>query len=576
MTESLQQRLATQLENRPQGRAVMFYDPKGQPTWSTYEQFLGRAQAYAGRLQEAGLQPGDCCVLVLPSEEFCAVALTGVLMAGAVPLLVAPPILQASEAHSALHDILDSVLARAQPRLMIGETSLAEMQAELSERHSAVRFLYEADFAGAQATSASPVLRQPDDVVAMQLTSGTTGAPRICVWKQSNFLAALDGMTAAMAMTRDDVCLNWTPLYHDMGLVNNFLHCLSSGVPLVMLNPHDFVRSPATWLRSLHETGATVTWSPNFGFALAAQRISDEQMNGVRLDHVRGFWNAAERIHYQTMTAFYERFADYGVTMKALKTNFGCAENIGGATFSDAHGHFRVEYVDLHWLQEKRIAQTVSPLEGDENTAVIVSAGRPYPGMEVAVLGDDGAPLPEGHVGAVALRTPSRMEKYLADPEATAHAIQNGYLLTGDLGYVRDGELFWTGRSRELIAIRGKKMDPSDFESLLLRIDGLRHGNFAVFGVDEAKQGTQRIVVVAEVRDGTQRSKSEIAGEIRMLSMQRLGINVSDVVLVRSRTLTKTSSGKRRHRFFHDLYQRGELEPFLWEGASAQKVESAP
>jgi acyl-CoA synthetase (AMP-forming)/AMP-acid ligase II len=381
------------------------------------------------------------------------------------------------------------------------------------------------------------------------------------VWRQQNVLAALDGMLAAMKLSGEDCCLNWTPLYHDMGLVNNFLLCMTSGVPLVMLQPHDFVRKPARWLQSLHDTGATLTWSPNFGFAISAQRIRDRELQGVRLDNVRAFWNAAERIHEETMREFSNRFTSFGLQPTALKTNFGCAENVGGATFSPPDQGYLVEYVDRERFHQERLAVPVDPVRVSD-ALPFVSCGRPYPGMTVHILSDSGEPLPEGHVGEVALDTPSRMEEYLLDPDSTAQARQGDLLLTGDLGYVRGQEFYWVGRSRERIAVRGKKVDPSDFEAVMHNVSGLRHGSFAAFGVDDPEQGTQRVVIVAEVRDpmAAQDGLGQISMDIRDQTLKHLGLNVSEILLVPANTLTKTSSGKRRHRYFRQLYEEGQLQ----------------
>jgi acyl-CoA synthetase (AMP-forming)/AMP-acid ligase II len=381
-------------------------------------------------------------------------------------------------------------------------------------------------------------------------------------------------MRVAMRLTEDDVCLNWTPLYHDMGLVNNFFLCVTGGVPLVMQSPTEFVREPARWLRGLHATGATTTWSPNFGFALAAQRISDAEMEGVRLDKVRAFWNAAERIHHETLIAFERRFTPYGLAPSALKTNFGCAENVGGATFSDPCGRYLVENVDRQALYERGIAQPVpAGVPGSSgnaaNSVPIVSAGRPYAGMRIEIHSPRGIALPDGHVGEIALETPSRMVGYLNDARATRRAIGKGLLRTGDLGYMRDGELFWVGRVRERINIRGKKLDPSEFERILLQIPDLRAGCFAAFGVDDPQQGTQQIVVVSEVRQESATKPAQIAGEIRSQVFLNMGLNVGDVVLVQPGTLAKTSSGKRRHRFFQRLYLEGRLKELEWSPTEA-------
>jgi acyl-CoA synthetase (AMP-forming)/AMP-acid ligase II len=557
---SLQARLNERFERDSDRHALAFYNAAGEYSWLSYGDVFQRAEHLASGMTEYGLGPGDVCVLVLNSDEFSAHAILATLLLGGIPLLVAPPVIQG--ANSSLRDIVHGVISRTQARLAIFDNSMLDMQEELVAGNPGTTVLFGQD--ALSAAAGKPIQRaQPvsSDIVGMQLTSGTTGFPKICVWKQHSMLAALDGMADAMHARRDDIYLNWTPLYHDMGLVNNFLLCLSRGIPLVMLKPHDFVKDPAIWLRAMADTGATITWAPNFGFALAAQRVRDEQIEGVRLDHVKGFWNAAERIHQETLVAFRERFEQFGLAPQALKTNFGCAENIGGATFSDPQGAYVVEYVDPHKLYEEGIAEPCKTQDATE-VVPIVGVGRAHPGMTIQILSEEGDPLPDGRVGKVALATPSRMEGYLEDPEESKRVLVGPLLLTGDLGYLRNGELFWVGRTQERITVRGRKIDPSDFERILLNVAGLRPGCFTAFGIDDPASGSQRVVLVSEVKPDCGRSTKEITEEIREKTFTTMGLSISDVVLVEPGTLIKTSSGKRRHRHFRELYLKDQLKSY--------------
>lgn len=567
---TLQATLRAQLERRPERRALGWCDANGECTWRTAGELRNSAFAAARLLSNQGLRPGDTCVIVLPSEEAAGIAFLGALFTGARPLLVAPPALQ--RLNPDLLRILLHTLKRTHARVVVYGDSLADVAAEIRRKARYAAFVSVDDLSTAPVGAAPWPQLQPEDVAALQLTSGTTGLPRIGMWSHTGILAALDGMAASMRLRDDDVCFNWTPLYHDMGLVNNFLLCLAKGVPLVMQKPQDFVKRPALWLRGLAQTGATLTWSPNFGFAMTAERVRDAEIEGVRLDAVRGFWNAAERIHLDTMEAFCTRFAAYGVSREALKTNFGCVENVGGATFSDPQGAFVVEHVDPQVLQTKRIAK---PMPNGSTTVAIVGVGRPNPGMDVVILSPTGKPLADGHVGEIALRSPSRMLGYLGDARATRRALHGDLLRTGDLGYVRGREVFWVGRVRERITVRGKKLDPSDFEPVLLRVAGLRAGCFAAFGVDDPEQGTERIVVVAEVREPLSRETKEISAEIRELVFRRLDVLVGEVILVPTGALAKTSSGKRRHRHFHRLYVEGKLQSLNAAAAKAHEERIA-
>ena len=567
MSESLQSRLYQQLEDGPQRRAITFYDAKSRFSWSSFEQFHARAAGYGTALAGQGLQRGDVCIILLPSGELAANVTLGVLLLGAVPLLVAPTVIGGGLA--GLPKIIGSIVRRTRAPIVLCADWLDSMRDELERGHGKTRFLFGLDDPAAetQPQQLPAVTPQESDVVAMQLTSGTTGQPRICVWNHRAVLAALDGMAAAMELSEEDVCFNWTPLYHDMGLVNNFLLCLTTGLPLVLLNAEEFVKRPMLWMRGLSDTKATVSWSPNFGFALATSRVTDADLQGVRLDHVRGLWNAAERIHLSTVLAFNKRYQPYGLSPQASKTNFGCAENVGGATFSDPKGTFLVEHIDGNLLYEKRIARTVNAGPGSSQGTPIVSAGKAHPGIEILIKSRTGKSLPDGHLGEITFRTPSCMQGYLGEARATQRALRGGLLHTGDLGYLREGDLFWVGRLKERITMHGKKMDPSDFEPILFAIDGLREGCFVAFGVDDEEQGTQRLIIVAEVREPLRRQLKEISAEIIKQCFLILGVTVKEVLLVGPRTLPKTSSGKRRHRHFRQLYAEGMLKPYV-EGAA--------
>ena len=562
MNVSIQERLFNRLDQAPESKAIAYYEPAKPVEWFTYSQLFKQSSLVAANLAENGLKPGEVCVIVLQSDHLAVRAVMAVLISGGIPLLVAPPSVQGSLLD--LPKILKHTARKANARIVLCADTMLPFREELESELEGMALLFgEDEIVGSVENAEMPrVFPASDAVGAMQLTSGTTGFPRVCVWSQEGILAALDGMGAAMGITSDDICFNWTPLYHDMGLINNFMLCITANIPLVLFSPHEFVKRPAMWLRGLQETGATHTWSPNFGFAITAQRARDRQLEGLSLNHVKGLWNAAERIHYDTIEAFYNRFKEYGLSYSALKTNFGCAENIGGATFTALDSPFVVEYIDAESLYSDWVARVVP--EGSEGAVPIVGCGRAHPTLSLEILTEEGEPLEDGLVGRVALRSPSRLLHYKDDPESTAFAIQGDLLLTGDLGYKRNGELFWVGREKERITIRGKKYDPSDFEPVLFDIAGLRKGCFVVFGVEDDVQGTQRVILVSEVREPVDRPLEEISEDISKQTFLRLGVTISDIELVNQGTLAKTSSGKRRHRYFKQMYVDGRLSDYRY------------
>jgi acyl-CoA synthetase (AMP-forming)/AMP-acid ligase II len=399
----------------------------------------------------------------------------------------------------------------------------------------------------------------PNDIVVLQLTSGTAQTPRVCVWRQKELLASLDGAAQAICLEPGDICFSWLPLYHDMGLVNAFLLCLTRGIPLALLSPQAFVKRPSLWARGMCDTGATLSWSPNFGFALAARQVPDEELQGVRLDHVRALWNGAERVHTDTVRQFEQRFAPLGLKPGTVKASYGCAENIGGATFGDPAEPLRAEVVDRELLRLHGTARPVAAgiLEG----ASIASVGRAAPRTQIGIFSPRGRPLADGQVGQIAIQGPSRMAGYLGDARENRRVSAGTFLRTGDLGYMRNGELFWVGRLREQIVMYGQKYYPSDLQEVFTRIPGVRPGRFAAFGVDDPSAGTQQLVVAAEVTDHDLDVMRGAAAEIRRRILRQWGVGAAKVLLMAKGSLANTSSGKQRHRHVREQYLQGRLVP---------------
>jgi acyl-CoA synthetase (AMP-forming)/AMP-acid ligase II len=311
---------------------------------------------------------------------------------------------------------------------------------------------------------------------------------------------------------------------------------------------------------------ATITSAANFAFKFAAETISPAELEGISLAKMRAFWNTGERVAASSYARFHDRFGAFGLAAGALCANYGLAENSGGATFSDVGAAaLRYETVDRERLQQTGVAMRVGADDREPGrVAKIASLGAPWPGLAIEIRDESGHPSPDGATGEIALRSPARFLGYCNDPSATAAALDRGVLLSGDLGYVRGGQLFWTGRKRESIVVRGRKIDPGEFLPVLEPIEGLRSGAFAAFGVDDERSGTQRVVIVAELQ--RQDGAKAVVREIRRAALSGLGVAADDVLLVAPNTLVTTISGKRRHSHYKALYLKGELELLRLDG----------
>ena len=404
--QSIQSRLYQRYQHAPEGRSLAIYGRNGEVSWRSFGDLYDSATVRARVLYNLDFVQALSAYSLPENDELSTTNLLAVLVLGAIPVLSAPPIVRGR--HSNLKDVLKYLIRKTRATMVLTDKPLEPLVEDLPVTHRKVRFIFGVPESQEDAKEAN-IHHFPaaDEIAALQLTSGTTGFPKICIWNHKVVLAALDGMVEGMGIRQDDVFVNWTPLYHDMGLVNNFLFCLLQGVPLVMLSTFEFVKNPVIWLKSLSAVRATMTWSPNFGYAIAANWIRDSQLEGIRLDSVRAFWNAAERIHLETIEGFHRRFAPYGVSLEAMKTNFGMAENVGGATFSDPQGGFISEHLDSDMLFKRGIAKQVSSDDNSTSkTVTAVGVGRPYPGLEVKIISRNRRILSEAEIGEIAFVSP--------------------------------------------------------------------------------------------------------------------------------------------------------------------------
>ncbi|HEX6861597.1 MAG TPA: AMP-binding protein, partial [Thermoanaerobaculia bacterium] len=419
----------------PEG-GLRFVDRQERAVWYGWAEVRERAIAVAGGLAAAGIAPGDRVVLVFPTGIEFFDGFFGALLAGAVPVPLYPPVrlgrmaeylartarmIEVSGARLVLADsrvkrILGEAIARARPPLgcrTVGELPRGE------------------------APAARP---DPADLALIQFSSGTTVDPKPVALSHRALVAQTEILNGFWQDTPElrHSCVSWLPLYHDMGLIGCVFPALSRDATLTLLGPELFVARPALWLRALSRYRGTISPAPNFAYSLCLSRVKDEDMEGVDLSGWRHALTGAEAVTPSVVRAFCERFARWGFRSEALTPVYGLSEAALAVTFSDLHRPFRSVRVDRDALSGEGLALEVN--DGRE----IVSVGRPVPGVRLEIRDDDGRALPPGRVGRVWVSGPSLMDGYLDSPEATARALKDGWLDTGDLGFLRGGELYLT------------------------------------------------------------------------------------------------------------------------------------
>ncbi len=344
-----------------------------------------------------------------------------------------------------------------------------------------------------------------------------------------------------MGLRAEDVIVSWLPLYHDMGLIAGFLLPILSGVPLVLSSPFDWVRAPWRMLQSVERYRGTLSWLPNFAYNFMAQKIRDRHLAGVDLSTWRGVINCSEPVHWESHPAFHERFKGHGLRLEALQTCYAMAENVFGVTQSDMERTPALENIDRAAFMEQRRA---IPARVGSIALRMMSSGRSLANTQVRILDDAGVPMSEGEVGEIALQSDCMLTGYYNRPDADKLAFREGWYLTGDYGYLRDGELYVAGRKKDLIIVGGKNIYPQDLEALSYEIAGVHAGRSVAFGVFNDELGTEDVCMVAEADTEDPGEQRRLAESIRQHVATHSAITLRDVRVVGPRWIIKTSSGK--------------------------------
>jgi fatty-acyl-CoA synthase len=537
----------------PEG-GLRFVDRSESATWFGWGEVRERAFAVCGGLRSLGLQRGDRVALIFPTGiEFFA-AFFGVLLAGAVPVPLYPPVRlgrMAEYLHRTARLLARCgsrlVLADARIRRVLGE-AIAEARPELG-----CRTLGELPVS---ASTVEPVAVAPSDLGLIQFSSGTTVDPKPVALSHRAIAAQVEILNGFWPDTGEmrHSCVSWLPLYHDMGLIGCVFPALSRDATLTLLGPELFVARPALWLRVLSRYRATISPAPNFAYSLCVTRVSDADMEGVDLSHWRTALNGAESVAPSVLRAFCDRFARWGFRREALTPVYGLSEAALAVTFSDLDRPFRGRRFDRDKLSQDRVARETA--RGRE----IVSVGRAVPGFRLRIVDAAGRDLAEGQVGRVWAQGPSLMDGYLGDPEATACALRHGWLDTGDLGFLLGGELYLTGRAKDVVILRGRNYAPEEIERAVDGVAGVRSGcAVAASWLPEEAPGEVLALFVETARGASPAERQALPDACRAAVLGTTGLVLDRVVALAPGTLPRTSSGKLRRGETLRLHLAGEL-----------------
>lgn len=506
---------------------------------------------YAGALHELGIGPGNVVAILAPNGAFLVQALLAVQCVGAASLLIYPPGATRSEGEFSVQ-LAEQLRGAGATALIIADEFASEAlpggKGESRESRTHFHTIRQVDLIGSTALSRSPEALTTA-LAHLQFTSGSTGRKRGVMLTHQHLLDNTQAIRLGLELGPSARMVSWLPLAHDMGLIGGVLTPLLSGFPVWLMRPSQFVMRPIQWLRAITQFGGTVTFSPNFGFQRCVNAIKESDCEGLDLSTLRVAVCAAEPVVRATVQAFVERFRRHGLREGVVCPSYGLAENTVGATASPVGRPARFERIDYGVLVGEQRAER----PGSSRPFVdVASVGFPLPGVELSVVGEDGEPVGERRVGEIIARGRMVAEGYYGDPEATAATFRGGALSTGDYGFLLDGELFVTGRRKELIIHAGRNYYPQDLEAAASSVPGVRQ--VAAFGVTSAALGTEEIVLLVDARASSTEDKQRIITSCRQQVLATLAVSVSEVCLVSSRTIPKTTSGKLRRTECKRIY----------------------
>ena len=541
-------------------RSITYIESHQDERTLTFRGLRERALGILYLLRERGLGPGDKLVIFLNNNEQFIDGFWACLLGGIVPVPVAVGI---SDAHRLK---LLKVLKTLQiPHLYTDSKNLTRITAyaegsngldtisKLREKTVLVDEIHDISRQGAEHDVA------PDDIAFIQFSSGSTSEPKGVVLSHKNILTNIGAIIEAAQFTPQDVSLSWMPLTHDMGLIGFHLNMLVCGIKHYLMPTELFVRRPLLWVRKASEKKANVLCSPNFGYKHVLKVFSEEKVRDINLSHVRLIFNGAEPISPTLCNEFLNRLAPYGLKKTSMFTVYGLAEASLAVSFPDVGQPFKTVFVDRNALT---VGQEVTFLRpGDSDAIGFVSEGRPIRDCLVKIVDDDAVAVDENVVGHICISGNNVTGGYYRNEMANAESFDSqGWLNTGDLGFIKDNQLVVTGRAKEIIFINGQNYYPHDLEAIVQDVDQLDLGKVVVTGTRVENSDVDDLIAFVLFR-GELEGFTKLSMELARLLNEKAGVEVTHVIPIKR--IPKTTSGKVQRLVLEEQYRQGSFSEVL-------------
>jgi fatty-acyl-CoA synthase len=555
-------RYGTQEPNRPH---IYLHDSHGEEDIISYGGLLKSATAVAQGLIYRGLTPQQTVAIMLPTGRDFFSAFFGVILAGGIPVPIYPPF-RANQ----IEDYIKretKILTNAMTHTLITFPAVSTLSSVLREYVNPLKDVTTvAELSLDQHDLALPALNN-QQLALIQYTSGSTGDPKGVQLTHANLLSNIRAIGKVLNIQPNDVVVSWLPLYHDMGLIGTWLGSLYYGVPITIMSPITFLTHPEKWLWAIHYHRATISAAPNFAYELCLSKINEKKLVGLDLSSWRFAFNGAEAIYPKTLERFIKKFSPYGFKASALSPVYGLAENSVALTIPDLGHAPLIDRVDRLAMDELNIAKPA-----EVNTKKIhefVSCGKVIPDHKIRIVDEEGHELGERQAGHLEFQGPSAMQGYFQNPTATAAAFHDGWWSTGDIGYIAKGNLYITGRAKDVIIKAGRNIYPQEIEEIVEQVSGVRKGRVVAFGTADKRKGTEKLIIVAETHEREKQAQNRIQTLITEQVANAIGVPPDEVITAPPETITKTSSGKLQRNACKQAYEQRRLihrhTPMAWQ-----------
>jgi len=542
-------------EHHPDRPHIRLYSDEGDGEIITYRQLGEGARAVAAGLQVKGLLPGDAVSIMLPTSREYFFTFMGILLAGGIPVPIYPPFrMNQLEDHMRRHS---AILKNCQAKIMVIIPEAKRFAQVLKAQVESMHTLATVEELTAGAAKYHHYIPAANDIAFLQYTSGSTGNPKGVMLTHANLLANVRVLGETVHIHSGDVIVSWLPLYHDMGLIGTWLSSLYFANMLVVMSPLNFISRPQRWLRAIYRYRGSLSAAPNFAYELCLKRLKDEDLQGIDLSSWRVACNGAEPVSPETVENFCRRFEPYGFRRETMMPVYGLAECSVGLSFPPLDRGPLVDVIDREIFVNTGNAVTSSGT--GEQVLRFVACGHPLFGHEVRIVDNAGRELPERSEGKLEFRGPSATAGYYHNAEETGKLFDGEWLDSGDMAYIAGGDIFMTGRKKDIIIRAGRNIYPQELEEAVGKVAGIRKGNVVVFAAKDTANQTEKLVVMAETREDHPEKLDALREAINTLAMDLVGTAADEVVLAPPGTVLKTSSGKIRRAGNRALYESGKI-----------------